>query len=92
MLKNYFLIAVRNLRKNKVFSLINIVGLALGMACSLLILLWIQDERDMDKFNKNSARLYSVFERQYYDNKVDAFHSTPGIMALANPVTSLRSE
>jgi putative ABC transport system permease protein len=80
MLKNYFLIAVRNLRKNKVFSLINIVGLALGMACSLLILLWIQDERNMDKFNKNSARLYSVFERQYYDNKVDAFHSTPGIM------------
>ena len=81
MLKNYFLTAIRNLWRNKVFSLINIVGLALGMACSLLILIWIRDERSMDTFNKNSSRLYSVYERQYYDNKVDAFHSTPGIMA-----------
>jgi putative ABC transport system permease protein len=81
MLKNYFLIAIRHLRNNKIFSLINIVGLGLGMACSLLILLWIKDERNMDKFNTNSSRLYSVFERQYFDNKVDAFHSTPGILA-----------
>jgi ABC-type antimicrobial peptide transport system permease subunit len=81
MVKNYFLIAMRNLRKSKVFSLINIVGLALGMACSLLILLWIRDERNMDKFNSNSSRLYSVFERQYFDNKVDAFHATPGVLA-----------
>ena len=81
MLKNYFLIAIRNLRKSKVFSLINIVGLALGMACSLLILLWIRDERNMDKFNANSSLLYSVFERQYFDNKVDAFHATPGVLA-----------
>jgi hypothetical protein len=50
MLKNYLLIAIRNLKKDKVFSLINILGLALGMACSLLILLWIQDERNKDKF------------------------------------------
>lgn len=81
MLKNYFLVVIRNLRRNKVFSLINIVGLALGMACSLLILLWIKDERNMDKFNKNSTRLFSVYERQYFDNKVDAFHSTPGVLA-----------
>src|SRR5450432_744502 len=81
MLKNYFLVAVRNLRKSKIFSLINIVGLALGMACSLLILLWISDERNMNKFNKNSSRLYIVYERQYFDNKVDAFHATPGILA-----------
>jgi putative ABC transport system permease protein len=81
MLKNYFLVAVRNLRKSKIFSLINIVGLALGMACSLLILLWISDERNMNKFNKNSSRLYIVYERQYFDNKVDAFHATPGVLA-----------
>jgi hypothetical protein len=43
MLRNYFLIAIRNLKKNKIFSFINILGLALGMACSLLILLWVQD-------------------------------------------------
>ncbi len=79
--KNYLLVAIRNLRKNKLFSLINILGLALGMACSLLILLWVKDERNKDKFNKNTTQLYSVYERQYYDNKIDAFHSTPGIMA-----------
>ncbi|HEY4154061.1 MAG TPA: hypothetical protein VGM24_01490 [Puia sp.] len=77
MLKNYLLIAIRNLKKDRIFSFINI----LGLACSLLILLWIQDERSMDKFNKNTSRLFSVYERQYYDNKVDAFHSTPGVLA-----------
>ena len=81
MLKNYLLIAFRNLLKDKIFSLINILGLALGLACSLLILLWIRDERNMDKFNKNTTQVYSVYERQYYDNKIDAFHSTPGVMA-----------
>src|SRR4030095_1300197 len=80
MLKNYLLVAIRNLRKNKAFSIINILGLALGLGCSLLIFLWVADERNMDKFNKNGTQLYSVYERQYYDNKIDAFHSTPGIM------------
>src|SRR6266487_1410658 len=81
MLKNYLLVALRNLRRNKVFSFINILGLALGMACSLLILLWVNDERNMDRFNKNTEQLYSVYERQYYDSKIDAFHATPGILA-----------
>src|ERR1700730_6877729 len=81
MLKNYLLVAFRNLKRNKVFSFINILGLALGMACSLLIFLWVNDERNMDRFNKNTERLYSVYERQFYDNKIDAFHSTPGVLA-----------
>lgn len=81
MLKNYLLVALRNLTKNKAFSSINILGLALGLACSLLIFLWVNDERNMDKFNVHTKQLYSVYERQYYDNKIDAFHSTPGIMA-----------
>src|SRR5215467_7851738 len=81
MVKNYFITAIRNLRKNKIFSFINISGLALGMACSLLILLWVNDERNMDAFNKNTKQLYSVYERQFYDSKIDAFHSTPGVLA-----------
>jgi len=80
MLKNYLLVAIRNLRKNKAFSIINILGLALGLGCSLLIFLWVGDEQNMDKFNKDGKQLYSVYERQYYDNKIDAFHSTPGIL------------
>jgi ABC-type antimicrobial peptide transport system permease subunit len=81
MIKNYLKTALRNLRRNKVFSFINISGLALGMACSLLILLWVQTEYKVDSFNKNSSRLYSVYERQFYNDKVDVFHSTPGLMA-----------
>jgi predicted permease len=81
MLKNYFLIAIRNLKKNKVFSFINILGLALGMACSLLILLWVQDEKGIDAFHANGNRIYSVYERQSFDKKMDAFHGTPALLA-----------
>ena len=82
MIKNYLLVALRNLRRNKVFSFINIVGLALGMACSLLILLWIQDERDMDAFHANKTRLYNIYERQFYDGRVEAGYFTPGMLGI----------
>jgi predicted permease len=81
MLKNYLKIALRNFWKNKSFSFINIFGLALGMACSLLIMLWVQDEKAMDGFFKDSDRIYSIYERQYFDNKIEAFHGTPGVLA-----------
>src|SRR5436190_22737920 len=81
MFRNYFKTALRNLWKNKAFSLINIFGLALGMACSLLIMLWITDEYGVDAFHKNGAQLYSVYEKQYRDGEVDAFHGGPGLMA-----------
>lgn len=60
MFKNYFKIAFRNLRKNKVFSFINVFGLATGMACSLLIFLFVKDERSYDRFNKDSENIYRV--------------------------------
>jgi len=81
MLKNYLLIAIRNLRKNKIFSFINILGLALGMACSLLILLWVEDEKSVDAFHAKRDRLYVVYERQYYDNKIEAFRGGPCLLA-----------
>lgn len=81
MFKNYFLTAWRNFWKNKTFSFINTAGLALGMTCSLLIMLWIQDERNKDHFHANDENLYSVLERQYYDGKIEAFHGTPGVLA-----------
>ncbi len=81
MLRNYLKIAWRNLLKNKFFSLINILGLALGMACSLLILLWVQDERSVGNFHKNGNRLYILYERLYTDNKIDGRYNTPGILA-----------
>src|SRR5688500_5581873 len=60
MIKNYFKIAWRNLLKYKVFSLINIFGLATGLACSLLIFLFVKDELSYDQYHKNADRVYRV--------------------------------
>ena len=57
MLKNHFRTAWRNLTRNKVFSFINIFGLALGLTCALLILLWVRDERSYDGFHQHKDRL-----------------------------------
>ena len=81
MLKNYFLVAWRNMVRNKVFSGINILGLALGMTCSLLIILWIQDERGVDGFHANGPQLYQVYERDFLDGKIHADFPTQGLMA-----------
>ena len=81
MLRNYFKTAWRNLLRNKAFSIINISGLALGLTSSLLIMLWIQDEKAVDGFHKNSRQLYQVYERWYRDGGVDAGYSTQGLLA-----------
>ncbi|MEP7141460.1 MAG: ABC transporter permease [Ferruginibacter sp.] len=60
MLKNYFKTALRNMMRNKAFSFINILGLGLGITCSLLIYLWVQDEHSYNNFHANSDRLYQV--------------------------------
>jgi len=60
MLKNYIKTTWRNIRNNKVYSFINIMGLAVGMACCILILLWVQDELSYDKFHKNYRNIYRM--------------------------------
>jgi ABC-type antimicrobial peptide transport system permease subunit len=60
MIKNYLKIALRNLISHKVFSFINIFGLAVGMACTILIVLWVQDELSFDRFHKNADNTYLV--------------------------------
>ena len=80
MFKNYFKTTWRNLFRNKAFSLINIMGLALGLACSLLIMLWVNDEYKVDAFHKNKTQLYSVFERRYHDGQINAGYATQGLM------------
>jgi hypothetical protein len=81
MFGNYCKIAWRSLIRNKSFSIINISGLALGITSSLLILLWVRDERSVDRFHANGARLYQVYERDYFDGKVDASYATQGLLA-----------
>jgi putative ABC transport system permease protein len=60
MLKNYFKISMRNIRRHKGYSFINIAGLAIGMACTILILLWIQDELSFDRFHENGDSIYRI--------------------------------
>ena len=63
MFRNYFKIAVRNLWRNKIFSGINVFGLALGIATCLLIILFVQNELSYDRFNKKSDQIYRVVFR-----------------------------
>jgi len=81
MIRNYLKIAWRNLVKNKAHTFINIAGLSVGLACSLLILLWVQSELAVDAFHKNGPNLYRVYERQYLDHKVNGQYFTPGLLA-----------
>ena len=66
MIRNYFLVAIRNIARKKVFTFLNVAGLAIGMAASLLILLWVQDELSYDRFNKKGEHIYRVEEDQFY--------------------------
>jgi len=70
MLKNYFKTAWRNLWKNKTFSLINIAGLAIGMAACLLILQYVSFELSFDQFNKNAADIYRVYNDRSQNGKL----------------------
>ncbi|GAJ10385.1 unnamed protein product, partial [marine sediment metagenome] len=66
MIKNFIKIALRNITKHKGYSFINITGLAVGMACCLLITIWVLDELSYDRFHENSQNLYRVEENQDY--------------------------
>ncbi len=77
MFGNYFKIAWRNTYRNKAFSAINILGMTLGLASSLIIFLWIQDEYNIDHFHANGDQLYQVYLRSYNGGQVEAGYNTP---------------
>jgi ABC-type antimicrobial peptide transport system permease subunit len=81
MIYSYSKIAIRNVIRNPIFSLINILGLALGIACSLLIFLWIGDEVSIGRHADKGAHLYRIMEREFTDGKVVADEDTPGLLA-----------
>ena len=83
MLKNLFKIAVRNLWRSKGFSIINIAGLAIGMAAAILILLWIQNELSYDQFHKNKDRIYETWNRVPFDGKLSCWNSVSALTARA---------
>ncbi len=61
---SYFKIALRNLRRYSAQAILNITGMAIGMTCAFLILLWIKDETSYDRFHKNACNLFRVIEHQ----------------------------
>ena len=66
MLKNYILIALRNIIHYKAFTAINILGLSIGLACFILIFLWVKDELSYDRYHENAENIYRVYEKQFY--------------------------
>jgi putative ABC transport system permease protein len=81
MFKSYFKIGWRNLVKNKAFSFINISGLALGLTCSILIALWVQNEYNMDAFHENLDRIYTITSTEYSGHEITyGGYDTPGLL------------
>jgi putative ABC transport system permease protein len=83
MFTNYLKTAFRNLWKNKTFSLLNIIGLAVGIACAAIIFLWVEDEITYNNYFENKKDLYQVFENQTYNGQTFTFAATPGLLAGA---------
>ncbi len=83
MLKNYFKIAFRNIFQNKAYSLINIVGLSIGIASCILILLYVQNEFSYDKFNKNYENIYRIGTNSSWYEKTSTVPITPSPLGPA---------
>jgi predicted permease len=81
MFKTFFKIAWRNLLKRKVFTTINILGLAIGITCSGLILLWVEDEVNYDGVFPKQDLIYYVPTNQKFEGELYTFYSTPGPLA-----------
>ena len=81
MIKLHFLLSLRSLLKYKISFLINLIGLTTGLACFVLIFLWVSDELNMDKFHTKDNRLFQVMEHQQYAEEIMSTTSTPGLLA-----------
>ncbi len=91
MFKTNLKIAWRNLLKDKQFTFLNVIGLSAGLACALLIFLWVSDEMSYDKFFANDDRLYKLFE-QRSDDKGDVAYSEESSGKLSDAVKISTSE
>ncbi|HEX9972049.1 MAG TPA: ABC transporter permease [bacterium] len=77
MLKNYLKIALRNINRYKGYSLLNVIGLAIGMAVCILILLWVQDELSWDRFHKNGNQIYRIISEDRSGGNLFRFAGSP---------------
>ncbi len=77
MFKNYLKVALRNLTRNSVYSFINVAGLAVGIASSILILLWVADEYSYDQFHANYKNIYKLYQSQEWNGHIGTGNSMP---------------
>jgi len=83
MLKNQLKVAIRIIIKHKAYSVINIAGLAIGMACCIIILLWVRDELSFDGFHEDADRIYIVIVESHSTDQVEHQMTTPAPLAAA---------
>lgn len=83
MFKNYLKIALRNLKNHKGYSFINIAGLAVGLVCCILILLWVLDELSYDRYHKNADRIYRITYAEEIGGAFDHYAVPPFAAAPA---------
>ena len=83
MLQHNIKLAFRNFKKDKSTFLINLVGLSTGLACAIMIFMWVNDEMNVDKFHKNDNELYQVLSNHTGNDKIDTWNSTPGKLSEA---------
>lgn len=77
MLRNYLAVALRNLRKNKLYSLINILGLGLGLATGFVMLVWVYNEYSMNRYHRNADRIYQINAHLQSGNDETVWENTP---------------
>lgn len=83
MFRNYLKTSFRNLWKSRTYGFLNILGLAIGIACAALIFLWVEDEMTYDHYFKNRDNLSYIKNKQTYDGSTFTFDATPGPLAVA---------
>ncbi|HWK07797.1 MAG TPA: ABC transporter permease [Puia sp.] len=81
MFKSYITIAWRYLRKDRPFTILNLVGLSTGLACTLLIYLWVTDELAMDHMHEKDSQLYQVMDNRHDKDGIRTMDATPALLA-----------
>jgi len=83
MIKNYLKTALRNILKYKSHSILNILGLSIGLTCTILIFMWVQDELSYDKFHENADELFLVVSKVNFSGETSYWISTPPALGPA---------
>jgi putative ABC transport system permease protein len=82
MFKNYIKVALRNLQRHKGYSFINIIGLAIGIACCLLIFLYVADESSYDRFHENADRIHRIISHSTIGGETRIFARAPSAVPV----------